>query len=292
MNLLYSYKNWDYSTSIYSDWTKVREWDGVAQFPENIDIKITNYCDLGCPFCHENSTTAGKHWDIDRLLPILKQLPKGVEFAIGWGNPLSHPELPKLLKELKSSWYIPNLTVNVAHFGQLTPEILQYIYGLGISYGNGIPESITPDTYEHIVIHTIAGVHSTGQIHSLLERWFKVLILWYKNYWRGKTYLSDKIRDSINDLRTHIWELLTEGFLSFDNLALEQLNVRRFFTPQTRAERYMWDEGTFTMYLDASTEDIQYGIASSLPQRWKLENIFLAFNHVKDERKTICIWDE
>lgn len=51
----------------------------------------------------------------------------------------------------------------------------------------------------------------------------------------------------------------------------------------------MGDEGTFTMYLDASTEDIQYGIASSLQQRWKLENIFLAFNHVKDERKTICI---
>lgn len=52
------YRNGNVDVTILSDGTKVRQFDG-AQFvvhPETIDVKITNYCDAGCPFCFPSGT--------------------------------------------------------------------------------------------------------------------------------------------------------------------------------------------------------------------------------------------
>ena len=67
MKLIGSYKNGNFITHIFSDGTVIRETedkDFIANFPSNIDIKITNFCDMNCPMCHENSTVNGKHGDI------------------------------------------------------------------------------------------------------------------------------------------------------------------------------------------------------------------------------------
>ena len=45
--LLSKYNNGNYTVEIYDNGTKIRETkeeDFIASFPENIDIKITNYC--------------------------------------------------------------------------------------------------------------------------------------------------------------------------------------------------------------------------------------------------------
>lgn len=70
--LLHLYQNGNYDVKIYSDGTKVRTTEDdefIAQFPENIDCKITNKCDMGCAFCHENSVVDGLHGNINH--PIL-----------------------------------------------------------------------------------------------------------------------------------------------------------------------------------------------------------------------------
>ena len=57
MELLGIYKNGNFTTKIFNDGTKVRETEDdefKAAFAENMDIKISNYCDMGCKFCHEN----------------------------------------------------------------------------------------------------------------------------------------------------------------------------------------------------------------------------------------------
>lgn len=44
--LLSKYNNGNYTVEIYNDGTKIRETkeeDFIASFPENIDLKITNY---------------------------------------------------------------------------------------------------------------------------------------------------------------------------------------------------------------------------------------------------------
>lgn len=98
--------------------TKIRETeddDFIAEFPENMDVKITNQCDMGCPMCHENSTVDGLHGDI--LNPqFINTLRPYTEMAIGGGNPLAHPDLIPFLEKLKERKVIANMTVNQVHF--------------------------------------------------------------------------------------------------------------------------------------------------------------------------------
>ena len=102
MKELFKYLNGNTSVVIYQDGTKVREILDIESngfiHPESIDVKITNYCDMGCLYCHESSTTSGTHANLERLLKIIKCLPSGVELAIGGGNPLSHPDLISFFK--------------------------------------------------------------------------------------------------------------------------------------------------------------------------------------------------
>ena len=62
------YKNGNFIVRFnMNDGTKIRETnadDFIPSFAENMDIKCTNYCSRGCKFCHEGSSTEGKHGDI------------------------------------------------------------------------------------------------------------------------------------------------------------------------------------------------------------------------------------
>ena len=106
------YKNGSYTVTIDSQGSK--EYFGEKfnpEFPDSLDIKITDQCNYGCSFCHESSKSSGKHGDLKNLLQKLKGLPKGIELAIGGGNPLLHPGLVEFLSELKDHFYTA-LTVN------------------------------------------------------------------------------------------------------------------------------------------------------------------------------------
>src|SRR5574339_136384 len=104
MNTLYSYTNGNTYVRLFEDGTKeriVKEENIFVTHPESIDVKITNYCDANHSFCHEKSTIAGTHANLDLLIKILSPLPAGVEIAIGGGNPLSHPNILDFLRKLR-----------------------------------------------------------------------------------------------------------------------------------------------------------------------------------------------
>ena len=118
-NLLKKYQNGNYEVRIYHDGSKIRltkAEEFSPLFPESIDLKITNYCDLGCKMCHEKSSLDGKHALLNHL--FLDTLCAGTELAIGGGNPLAHPDLKAFLIRMKSQGVICNLTVNVIHLFQ------------------------------------------------------------------------------------------------------------------------------------------------------------------------------
>lgn len=190
--LLHLYQNGNYDVKIYSDGTKVRTTEDdefIAQFPENIDCKITNKCDMGCAFCHENS-----------------------------------------------------------------------------------------------VIHTIAGIHN---LEPLVSKELKVLILGYKSIRRGKDFINCHgmtIRKKIAELEAKIPEYL-ESFkvLSFDNLALEQLNIKKYVSPEDWKAHYMGDDGSFTMYIDLVKEE--FAKNSTSVNRYNLndyKSIEEIFNKIKN----------
>lgn len=264
--VLGKYTNGNVEVTIFNDGTKIRSYDQTNPVklvhPESIDLKITNKCDMGCVFCHEKSTPIGKHADIETLIHIVNQLPPYVELAIGGGNPLEHPKLKSFLVYCKHKDIIANMTVNQNHLSEDVIELMDnnLIYGLGVSYANkNFSENINYSNYPNIVIHLIAGVHSVHDIKFLHETYGfnKFLILGFKQYGRGINYY-DRYSDTVEKNLKEWYILINKYFkspyvMTFDNLSIEQLNIRRFFTDTGWDSFYMGDEFTHSMYIDAVT---------------------------------------
>jgi hypothetical protein len=265
MEQLVTYTNGNTRVTIYADGTKVREYSDspVVMFPESMDVKITDYCDMGCAYCHENSTMHGAHADIDVLLDIIGELPSGVEIAIGGGNPLAHPRLILFLKRLKEMGIISNITINQSHIADYWEDIVRLVTenlvkGMGISItdveSGDIP--LVLSISDNVVFHVIAGVADVTVL-DVLSRYpqSKVLILGYKAFGRGIGYHSAVVDKNIKEWRISLREYIGRCVMAFDNLAIKQLNVRALFTDEGWKRFYMGDDFSFTMYLDAVRQE-------------------------------------
>ena len=273
--------------------TKIRKNDldfFNPEKPESMDIKITNKCDMGCASCHENSTPDGLHGDIMNLKFIETLLPY-TELAIGGGNPLTHPDLIPFLEKCKALKLVPSMTINQYHFMKPEYEELidklvneKLIYGLGISLTVASDEFINKiKKYPNAVIHIINGVQPIPQVRKLYDHNLKVLILGYKMFRRGIEYFSEAVDIIKNDYYNELAEM-TKHFdvVSFDNLALKQLEVKRLLTEDEWNEFFMGDDGSHTMYIDCINK--QYARSSTAPiedRKPLLDDIKLMFDYIK-----------
>ena len=290
-NLLYDITNWWCKIKIYSDGTKERRWSD-PEYPECIDLKITNYCDAWCAWCHEKSTVEGKHASLDNIYNILRDAPAWTEFALGGGNPLDHPDLIDILSMMKGSDLITNLTVNAVHLGRyksLLDKIIKegLVFWLGISYNKFFKDQIKQFDYEHKVVHMIAWVNSFEEIRDVVLANKKVLILGYKTRWRGEQYFSEIVRLKIEKTKWYLPYLIGFGMLCFDNLGVEQLGPQRFFTDKNWGKMYMWDDGQHTMYIDAVTNT--YAMTSFAKERNNFITLKQSFDDVRSQR--VSVWD-
>ena len=82
----------------------------------------------------------------------------------------------------------------------------------------------------------------------------KVLLLGYKDLQRGINYHKQHdefIKNNTKYLFDNLDEIKTYfKVLSFDNLAIEQLDVKRLLTQEEWDEFYMGDDGKVTYYVD------------------------------------------
>ena len=263
-----------------------------ADFPDSFDLKITNSCDMGCKFCHENSLPNGKHGDIMNA-KFINTLHPYTEIAIGGGNPLEHPDLIAFLKKLKQLKMIPNMTINQVHFMK-NKDLIKYlidnelIYGLGVSLVNANESFINEvSKYPNAVIHVINGVHSVDELKKLYDKGLKLLILGYKEFRRGKDFYSNKVIESESELYTNLEDLIKHfKVVSFDNLALKQLNPKRLLSEDEYNRYYMGADGQSTMFIDLVKEEFSTSSTTPEDKRHKLlDNIIDMFNIIKEENK-------
>ena len=282
MKILGSYKNGNFRTAIFEDGTKIRETNDdefQAAFAENMDIKITNYCDMGCPFCHEGSTTDGTFGDImnEKFIDTLHPYQ---EVALGGGDATSHPDLIPFLQKLKDRKVIVNMTVNQIHF-EKKQELIKKLVGEKLIYGLGV-SLVTPTEnfiklikqYPNAVIHVINGVLKPSDIQALENNNLKILILGYKHLRRGDDFY-DIDHDNIEIRQSWLYENLSNiiekfNVVSFDNLAIEQLNARRLMTDEEWNEFYMGDDGTMTYYIDMVERKFAKSSTAAFDKRYDL----------------------
>ena len=282
MNLLGIYKNGNFTTKLFSDGTKIRETEDdefIPDFAENMDIKISNYCDMGCKFCHEGSTKNGKHGDVLNQ-KFIETLHPYQEVALGGGDATSHPDLIPFLHKLKDRKVIVNMTVNQQHFEQKQELIKKLvdeklIYGLGVSLVNPTDEFISLiQQYPNAVIHVINGILKPSDVEMLSDKNLKMLILGYKQLRRGGEWYSE---DHENIIIKQMWLKenlggIIERFkvVSFDNLAIEQLEVQRLMSQEEWDEFYMGDDGSMTYYIDMVEQKFARSSTADFNRRYDL----------------------
>lgn len=288
-----SYINGNYRVMIFKDGTKVRISTNDIFIPERIesmDMKITNYCDMDCPMCHEKSSIKGKHADLFSpiSLSILNNIPQFTEIAVGGGNPLSHPQLIEFLNFCKDKNLIPNITINLYHFIN-NYDFVKKIYdeklinGIGVSIAdNFIIEDSTLEKIKSVngICHVIVGITPIATLEKMENKKMKILILGYKTFGRGeKFYASNKsfVNHMFISWKKYIEEMLKlECFdvVSFDNLALNQLDIKSYISDEEWEKMYMGDDGingkfnSASMYVDLVENQFSKNSCAKLDERY------------------------
>ena len=260
--------NGNATINITTDGTRVIEYENdlKLEYPLNIDIRVSNKCAFGynpktnkaiCSFCHESATTDGIDCNYGSLKEILKDLPKGIELAIG-SNEFTK-DLYNFLSWCYDKQFICNVTVNQGHVIRDLNNIVaaindNYIKGLGISYRPelkwNIPKVLLD--YNNTVFHVIAGIDTIEQVISLKDKSVsKILILGEKSFGfnEGNVNLNSKIHKEWFWYIHKLFSLF--DIVSFDNLALQQLNIQRFFLKE---DYEVFNQGEYSFYIDATKE--------------------------------------
>ena len=291
MNVIGRYKNGNYEVTLFSDGTKIRENDldfFKPAFAENCDVKITDCCDGGCAYCYEGCTPNGKHGDILNA-KFLNTLHPYTELAIN-GNDLSHPDIVPFMHKMKEKRIVLNMTVNQIHFERHFDTIKKWvderlIHGLGISLREPTEDFVNKARQiPNAVIHSINGVLSPDNYEILKDNELKLLILGYKQLRRGVEYYESH-EDNVRELQSWLYDNLEEMLnhfkvVSFDNLAIKQLDVKRLLNSEQWAEFYMGDDGNYTFYIDMV--DGMFAKNSLSMERWHImDNIDDMFRVVR-----------
>ena len=241
--------------------------------------------------CHENSTKYGLHGDImsegfiDKLHPY-------TELAIGGGNPLEHPDLVLFLKKCKKLKLIPSMTVNQVHFMKnrhFLKDLVEQklVYGLGVSLMRVTNDFIDAlKEFPNAVIHVINGLVHPLELETLSGEGLKILVLGYKQFRRGEQLYNEQgeqIEETKSWLYKKLPQIINEGWfevVSFDNLAIKQLDAQRLMSNEDWEQFYMGDDGSATMYVDMVNRE--FAKSSTSTERYPLmDNIKDMFEKIR-----------
>jgi hypothetical protein len=257
--------------------------DGVvekADFPELVDLKITDRCDCHCNYCYQGSTPNGKiadYKDIDDLIFAFKEM--GVlEVALGGGDPLTYPKFNLLLKKFRANRIIPNFSTK--DYEELVTNknfksIIENSGAIGISVSNFYElktayhllfsacylaeldeRYFRQKNINKIVFQVIPGIIWPADVENIIEymrhNTFKVLFLGPKFKGRASSLDKSNTLSRVKETIPYIISGIKEypGMISVDT-SLANLMEKDLNKIKADKRTYYTEEGKFSMYVDA-----------------------------------------
>ena len=295
-----NYKNGNYVVYINTETgDKIRntkDAEFLPAFAENCDVTISDRCDGHCGFCYAGCTENGKHGDLNAK--CLDTVHSYTELAIN-GNDLSHPDLESFLIRMKDREVFVNMTLNQIHFERHYDYVLslqdrKLIHGVGVSVTKPTDELIDKiKQTKNAVVHVINDIITEDVARKMMGHDLDILILGYKHTNRGRTYIDGRILEMLQNrlwLYKHMDEIF-DGFksVSFDNLAIKQLQIKDKVPKEVWDKHYMGDDGKFTFFINLvdgyfaknSTDQKHYPLMDSVEEMYQ----YIQEKEENDERK-------
>lgn len=245
-----------------------------ARTPELVDIKITDSCGWGCPYCYQDSNEDGKHATITALRTIAETLSKMqvFEVAIGGGDPLDHPSFIKILQLFREHHIIPNFSTRSSAWlksKNFVGKVLENIGAFAISVRGSDDVRVIRKLAEdagavdklafHYVLGTGDGIEEIVKAAAGMDyrqRAIPVTILWPKKVGRGASweFHDEDLIQAIMNLRS--WRTREGGGGIHYQIGADTTTISNFTDYQLGElgidirtyDRY---EGKFSMYIDA-----------------------------------------
>lgn len=303
--MIVNYINGNYLvTTLYNGGRRKRALRGgeelCPKFPDSIDLKITNSCSQGCPFCHENSVPGGKNFNLVNTKNILSSLPRvGIEIAIGGGNIFDcSKDALSLVEWMKEQGFQPRLTISYEEFikrikdfqlarwekaktdeGRLIKEI-EYFGISTTKYHSNIPY-----ISKNIVWHVIVGITPIEEVIKMFDDpvlYKKILFLGFKQFGRALNMEIPNLPEWREFIKSTLLGHKVDATIGFDNLALEQLEIKNYLDKDVWESFWLGQEFSSSMYVDAVEETFAPTSRSLCRTSWKSISLIDYFNKNKN----------
>lgn len=279
---------------------KIEDQKIVFTRPQLVDLKITDYCDIGCTYCYQNSTKTGKHASLDdirRIIWLLQEL-EVFEIAIGGGEPTSHPNFIEILESCRDSNIIPNFTTK--NFKWLEDkEYLQKVLNLtgGIAFSVNdyfiikklgiLLENCKDYTRNNkINLQVVLGTVNEFTFKRILEEahyWnFNVTLLGPKQTGRGKNFKYQDYSFWIKVIKQLKDEYKCPS-IGIDTCIAKEFEIQ-LKENQINECMYYTKEGTVSCYIDAVT-NLLYPSSYHLDKSYDIKLSDYPKNHIEKAYK-------
>lgn len=269
----------------------------AIKYPELVDIKITDWCDKGCPYCYQNSTPKGQHASVKNVMMIANALEKlqVFEAAIGGGEPTAHPDFPQILQAFNTNKITPNFSTR--NIDCLKSSPLYTDLGLGaFAFSVDSKEDVDKiiEKFKElrqikgygaagIGLHVVANVFNTHdemlsfmnsvhELHKTVFHFSSLVLLGYKEKGRGAKHKSKLCNENVECrwieaykqyLKEHEEGKWNRFPLSIDTTFAKNVGETMLTHYGVDPMLYDIEEGKRSFYIDAVS--MKMGVSSFVP---------------------------
>jgi len=308
-NIIGTYKNGNYTVTLYSDGSRSRVSEGdafIPSFPESIELKISEKYDGEHPWFSTNKSESPKDAKLmeNDLVPLnkyIKSIRPLTEVTIEGGY-LDHPEILNLLFYFRKRNIPVKIIIGQDYF--YSKDHLKYHRLLGwhqrgLMSNLGIILTDSEDTefidrlveFPNSTIIAEVGVFNGTDLDNLEGRDFNLLLRGYYSSENNKDF-SEKNSQEFEYNRSWLIGAIDSEVLpafkkvSFDNLALSQLGIEdKRFTSKDKDENilYFGNDGEFSLYIDMVNNEFSNSPYSK--EKYKIEEFMTSDKMFRELRK-------
>lgn len=247
-----------------------------SSFPELVDVKLTDYCSMGCAFCYQGSTKQGKHASYSTIEQIISELAAGgtFEIAFGGGEPSewegTHYTATKrfsdILRYCVSNRIVGNFTTKNQAWLK-TPEAatcLELCGGMAFSISNLAEARQVLKIFQKYKLprHKLSFQYVLGSNDLDLNKLFtfsrdnciRVTLLGFKKLNRGVDYPQTDYSNWLELLVKHYKKNADRygmNMIGIDTALLQQTGESALIAAGVDPSCYTMEEGKFSCYIDA-----------------------------------------
>lgn len=225
-------------------------------YPRVLNIELTNYCNFKCGHCYKEADNLKRLFlDFSIIEEICDKFKDKVQLIhLTGGEPLSHPEINKIIKTLHKNNFLINITTNGSLYSRLSTSSLESINNFQISlYGcdhRTYQTTAKNDSFDTVInfINYLESINKNYDIGLTINRLYienhdKYNSLLNKLNYKNIVFSFAEVTGRCLYSDNNIWPLSDDEKTLATNYIQQILNINH---PSDNTENYSCDAGTLS----------------------------------------------